>query len=51
MLYRKASPIILEIAVPPKTLAIQTADVCLEGDNLIINKYIEFSLTSRLRRR
>ena len=47
MLFRKASNSILVIAVSTRELAVQTAEVCLEGDGIIINKYVEFSLTCR----
>ena len=47
MHHRKASNVLLIIAVSTRALAVQTAEVCLEGDRLHINRYVEFSLTSR----
>ena len=45
MLHRKAINVLLVIAVSTRALAVQTAEVCL--DRLHINRYVEFSLTSR----
>ena len=47
MLHRKASNIILVVAVSTQCLSVKTAQVRLEGDTLEINKYVEFSLTNR----
>ena len=47
MLYRKASNVMLVIAVSTQCLTVKTAQVRLNGESLELEKYVEFSLTSR----
>ena len=47
MLYSKASNVMLVIAVSTQCLTAKTAQVRLNSESLELEKYVEFSLTSR----